>query len=367
MKSEARARLSVNARRALDALICQHFRSEQADNGALQVSHKAFEKAGVHHTLVTKALAELEASGLARVSGKATLCNPWMKAPALYELPTYRPPEGFQAAAKRRFVWIPVEVMESRAWRALSINARRVMDRLLLESFCHMGVDNGKLRVSVRQFAECGVAMRFAKGAIAELESAGLIAVTKGVARGSLVPPNLYRITFHGTLEDDATWTAEKPQQKASAMSEEKFFSHPQKVKRGRPQKVKRETSIHTPKRYSGKAKITPPKGEASIIYSDDREERDCSEGILAFPSSNTPLDPKTARAMRVDAYAIAHANWVRRFGLPTHDAIALMRVCYLLPTTTVEEWAIISAHFTEAIGERKVATGELRQAGAAE
>ena len=66
----ALARLSVNARRALDALICHHFRSEQADNGALQVSHKAFERAGVHHTLVTKALAELDAAGLARESGK---------------------------------------------------------------------------------------------------------------------------------------------------------------------------------------------------------------------------------------------------------------------------------------------------------
>jgi hypothetical protein len=103
-ESETRARLSVNARRALGALICHHFRSERADNGALQVSHKAFEQAGVHHTLVTKALGELEAAGLARASGRTMPSNPWMKVPTLYELPTYRPIEGAQAAAKRCFV-----------------------------------------------------------------------------------------------------------------------------------------------------------------------------------------------------------------------------------------------------------------------
>ena len=231
LESETRARLSVNARRALDALICHHFRSEQADNGALQVSHKAFERAGVHHTLVTKALAELDAAGLARASGKGLPSNPWMKRPTLYELPTYRPTEGVQATAKRRFVWIPVDVMESPAWRSLSINARRIMDRLLLENFRHMGVENGKLRVSVRQFAECGVAMRFAKGAIAELVAGGLVAVTEGVAKGSLAPPNLYRITFHGTLDDGPTWSVAS-QKEATPMSGEKFFSHPQKVKR---------------------------------------------------------------------------------------------------------------------------------------
>jgi hypothetical protein len=68
---------------------------------------------------------------------------------------------------------------------------------------------------------------------------------------------------------------------------------------------------------------------------------------------------------MRVEAYAIAHANWVQRFGLPTHDDVALMRACYCQRTTTAAEWAIIAAHFTEAIRERKAQT--VRHAVAAE
>ncbi|MGD9656901.1 MAG: hypothetical protein AB7U61_04550 [Methylocystis sp.] len=61
-----------------------------------------------------------------------------------------------------------------------------------------------------------------------------------------------------------------------------------------------------------------------------------------------------TARAMRVEAYAMAHANWVRRYGLPTRSEVALLRACYCLPTTSAAEWAIVSAAFTEAIRERR-------------
>ncbi|MBG0797171.1 hypothetical protein IYX23_05650 [Methylocystis sp. L43] len=355
LESETRARLSVNARRALDALVCHHFRSAQVDNGVLQVSHKALERAGVGHKYITAALAELEKAGLARKSGKGLPSNPWMARPNLYELPSYLPTRGVQAAAKRRFVWIPVDVMESPAWRSLSINARRIMDRLLLENFRHMGVENGKLRVSVRQFEECGVAMRLAKSAIAELVDGGLVAVMPGAASGSLAPPNLYRITFHGTLDDDPTWAAES-QQETIAMSNEKFFSHPPKVKRAHPPIVKREKPIHTPQSLSGAAKITPPNREASIISSGGGRSGECSKGTAPLPDM-PPSPGPTAREMRVEAYAIAHANWIRRFGLPTHDEVALMRACYVLPKTTAAEWTVISAHFTAAIAERKAST----------
>lgn len=43
-------------------------------------------------------------------------------------------------------------------------------------------------------------------------------------------------------------------------MSGEKIFAHPQKVRREKP--------IHTPKRCTGEAKITPPKGAPFIINS---------------------------------------------------------------------------------------------------
>jgi hypothetical protein len=379
LESEARAGLSINARRALDVLVCRHVRSHQADNGALQVSYETFERAGVGRNYVSAALRELPAAGFVRVSGQAAPTNPWMKRPTLYELPTYQRQEGgLVKDAKRQFVWIPLDVLESAAWRRLSINARRIMDRLLLENFRHFYVENGRLRVSFRQFADCGVAMRFAASGIAELVDAGMIAVTKGVASGSLDAPHLYRITFHGTLDAAPTWR--NRQKEMQAVPEEKLFSHPLKVKRAHPPKVKRGTSFHTPQRCSEEAEITPPEGEASIISSGVGGRENVSTVPSLHPHDATPAHPAalfytfspmpgrfaiagrvvvgepsaTPRSMRVEAYAMAHANWIRRYGIPIHDEVAVLRACYAVPTTTTAEWAVISAYFSEAIRERK-------------
>jgi hypothetical protein len=43
-------------------------------------------------------------------------------------------------------------LMDSDAFRSLSINARRVLDRLVIEHFRHNRIENGDLRVAARQF-----------------------------------------------------------------------------------------------------------------------------------------------------------------------------------------------------------------------
>ena len=47
LDGEAWRGLSVNARRVLDALICQHFRYYQKENGNIQISYRQFQNAGV--------------------------------------------------------------------------------------------------------------------------------------------------------------------------------------------------------------------------------------------------------------------------------------------------------------------------------
>ena len=185
-----------------------------------------------------------------------------MKAPTLYELPTYRPAGGVQETAKRRFVWIPVDVMESPAWCSLSINARRIIDRLLLENFRHMGVENGKLRVSVRQFAECGVNTRFACDAIAELVAGRPYRCDGGRRQGEVfAPPNVYRITFHGTLDDGPTWAAAS-QKEATCNAGGKIFLAPPKGKAGAPPKGKTgKADSHPQKVQRGSQNHRPPKG----------------------------------------------------------------------------------------------------------
>jgi hypothetical protein len=116
MDGESWRGLSVNARRVLEAIIAHHFRYLQQSNGELQISYRGFERGGVTRRLIGSAIQELQAAGLIQTkAGSPT--NDTLRPPTLYALPTYRETKG------RRFVWVPLEVMESPAWCGLSINA----------------------------------------------------------------------------------------------------------------------------------------------------------------------------------------------------------------------------------------------------
>ena len=157
MDGESWRGLSVNARRVLDAIVAHHFRYWQQSNGELQISYRGFERGGVTRRLIGSAIQELQAAGLIETkAGSPT--NDTLRPPTLYALPTYRETKG------RRFVWVPLEVMESPAWCGLSINARRILDRLLVENarrvleaiiahhFRYLQQSNGELQISYRGF-----------------------------------------------------------------------------------------------------------------------------------------------------------------------------------------------------------------------
>ena len=77
------------------------------------------------------------------------------------------------------FVKLPRRVLESTAWRGLGINARRVVDFLMLEHLRHGGQHNGGLKAPHRQLVAFGIGARHVAGAIAEAEEAGLIEIQK--------------------------------------------------------------------------------------------------------------------------------------------------------------------------------------------
>jgi hypothetical protein len=60
----------------------------------------------------------------------------------------------------------------------MSINARRALDRIMLEHMAHAGTENGNLLVTHRQFIEAGVSRDYVADAIDELEHLRLIRVT---------------------------------------------------------------------------------------------------------------------------------------------------------------------------------------------
>jgi len=88
--------------------------------------------------------------------------------------------------------WMTRELLLSAAWRSLGINARRVVEFLIVEHMTHGGKKNGSLTASYRRLAEFGVNRRFAGDAIGHAEKRGLIEC----CRGDMGAPTTYSLTW---------------------------------------------------------------------------------------------------------------------------------------------------------------------------
>jgi hypothetical protein len=91
-----------------------------------------------------------------------------------------------------------IEMMESPAYRVLSLSAHRVLDRIAIELGHHGGNDNGKLPVTYEHFMEYGVHRHAVAPAIRELEALGFIEVTQRgkPSAGEHRLPNMFRLTW---------------------------------------------------------------------------------------------------------------------------------------------------------------------------
>jgi hypothetical protein len=138
LEHDAYRGLSINARRAYDALICHLHRSGSIENGSLDVSHKTFEGLGVTHRYVASALRELEDAGLIW-SSRAEQKHPLLPTAKRYGVTAYAD------ETKRAFAWVYLDFLESKSYRGLSINARRVLERLLIKT---PGTDTKRTAIS---------------------------------------------------------------------------------------------------------------------------------------------------------------------------------------------------------------------------
>jgi hypothetical protein len=198
MDGESWRGLSISARRMYEALIRQHYEHFQGSNGELEISYGWFKRAGItNRNRVLSARRELVAAGKIKVTRGIG-----HNSPTFYELPSCRKRRPKDAP----FVWVPLKVMGSPAWCGLSLSAKRIMDRLLIENYRHHRMNNGRLRVSYEQFRGHGVALCCIATALRKLVKAGLLAITKGAREDERQGPNLYRLTFLGTIDGPATW-----------------------------------------------------------------------------------------------------------------------------------------------------------------
>src|ERR1700737_2610901 len=94
-----------------------------------------------------------------------------------------------------------IEMLESPAYRALSLSAHRVISRIEIELGHHGGNDNNKLPVTFNDFMEYGVDRAAVAPAIREADALGFIRVSERGHGGNseFRKPNLFGLTFaHG-------------------------------------------------------------------------------------------------------------------------------------------------------------------------
>jgi hypothetical protein len=79
--------------------------------------------------------------------------------------------------ADQAWGWFTHELLESGAMRSLSINGRRVIDRIRLEHMAHAGLENGRLKVTWLDFEKFGINRRRIKSSIEEVTTVGIVAI----------------------------------------------------------------------------------------------------------------------------------------------------------------------------------------------
>jgi hypothetical protein len=83
-----------------------------------------------------------------------------------------------------------IEMMESPAYRVLSLSAHRALSRIEIEFAHHGGEDNGNLPVTFDDYTDYGIHRTSIGPALAELEALGFIKITE---RGKMARAAEYR------------------------------------------------------------------------------------------------------------------------------------------------------------------------------
>jgi hypothetical protein len=123
-----------------------------------------------------------------------------------------------------QFAYQTIEMIESPAFRALSLSAHRVLFRIQAEHAHHAGTENGRLPVTFAQFENYGVHRHAIGPAIRELIALGFITYDQGThGNGVYCIPNKFRLTFRNTEGErsDGTheWRHIKSKEEAEAIA----------------------------------------------------------------------------------------------------------------------------------------------------
>jgi hypothetical protein len=104
------------------------------------------------------------------------------------------------------WAWRSIEMLESPAYRALSLTAHRILARLEIEFHQHGGKpeENGKLACTFEHFVEYGIERHAIAPAIRETVALGFVEITRQGCAGNAGyrQPTLYRLTYRHAGSD---------------------------------------------------------------------------------------------------------------------------------------------------------------------
>ena len=115
-----------------------------------------------------------------------------------------------------------ITMLESPAFRVLSLSGHRVLARIEIELKRHGGDDNGKLPITYEQFVEYGIHRHAIAPAIRECETLGFLEVERGQAGNrEYREPSTYRLTYQpvGRARPTHDWQRIQTLEDAEAMA----------------------------------------------------------------------------------------------------------------------------------------------------
>lgn len=169
-----------------------------------------------------------------------------------------------------------IDMLESPAFRVLSLSAHRVINRIEIELAHHGGKDNGRLPVTCEDFEGYGINKHAIAAAIREATALGFVEITRAGRGGNAEfrNPNLFRLTYRASKGQPGDGThewrrigsleeAEMIAQKARLPIEIKTKVRPPKTPDFTPGKGGRKPNFSPPE----KGGTGPPPEKGGTIY----------------------------------------------------------------------------------------------------
>jgi hypothetical protein len=166
------------------------------------------------------------------------------------------------------FAWRLYEMLDSPANRALSLSAKRAIERVEVELGRHGNkpVENGKLPVTFDDFAKFGIHRHAIAPAIREAVALGFIEVTRKGSAGNAGyrQSALYRLTYrHAGADERITdeWRAIGTLDEAEAIARKARLQQPERVKK----KISSDGNRTSPSDGNRTEKGRPPVMETAL------------------------------------------------------------------------------------------------------